>query len=67
MFYYKYMANKIDISNLISITEAAKILGITRATIYAWLANGQLHSVKIGGNTYLNRIEVLVVNQERTQ
>ena len=33
----------------VSVTKAATMLGITRATVYAWIANNKLHAEHIAG------------------
>lgn len=33
---------------LISITEAAKLLNVTRGTLFKWLKGGKVETVKIG-------------------
>ncbi|MGA2669819.1 MAG: helix-turn-helix domain-containing protein [Dehalococcoidia bacterium] len=31
-------------------SEIAKMLGVTRRTIYSWIKDGKLQSIKIGGS-----------------
>jgi len=57
---------KITIStpDLVNFTEAAKILGISRATIYNLIKRQQLHPVEFGSNRYLLRKEVERLNEK---
>ena len=36
--------------NLYSAKEVAEMLGVTRVTVYRWIKEGKLKSVKIGGS-----------------
>lgn len=46
-------ATKQDITRLKTISGYAKLVGKTRATIYAWIDNGKLKTVEIDGVTYI--------------
>lgn len=48
----------IKTSNLLTFSEAARILKISRPTLYNLVAKVQLHPVLIGRNRYLLRSEV---------
>ena len=48
----------LEIPNLVSYGEAAKILGVSRQTIYNWERAGQVHLVKVGKIRFLLRDEV---------
>lgn len=53
------MGNSLDLTDLISQTEAADIRGVTRASINELVKRGRLSTVNIGGKTFLRRSEVL--------
>lgn len=48
----------IETNSLITFAEAAKILGVSRPTIYNKVRRDHLHPVKVGSNQYLLRAEV---------
>ena len=48
----------IETKSLVTFAEAAKILGVSRPTIYNKVKENHLHPVKIGNNQYLLRAEV---------
>ena len=48
----------IKTNDLLTFTEAAKILMISRPTLYKLIKKGILHTVSIGNNRYLMRVEV---------
>lgn len=52
-----FMKNE-DLSELISISEAAKIRGVTHGAIQDLIRRGKLSAVEIGGRRLLNRSEV---------
>ena len=45
-------------SDLMSVQEAAKILGRPRVTIYRWVGKGKILSVKLGGTVFIPKSEV---------
>jgi excisionase family DNA binding protein len=49
----------IDLEDLITQAEAAKLRGVTREAIYNLVARGRLQTVEIGGQKFLRRSEVL--------
>jgi excisionase family DNA binding protein len=49
---------RLQTEDLISYSEAARILKITRATLYAWIQKGLLHPFKIADRRYLHRDQV---------
>lgn len=49
---------RLQVSNLLNYTEAAYILGITRATIYAMIKRGELHPIAIADRRYLLQEEI---------
>ena len=49
----------IKTQDLVSFTEAARILGISRPSVYVWLKQQKLRVVvELGSNRYLLRVEV---------
>lgn len=48
----------IKTNDLVTFTEAAKILSISRPTLYNLVLKAQLHPILIGRNRYLLRSEV---------
>lgn len=49
---------RLQVSNLLSFSEAARMLGVTRVTIYAMIARAELHPLAIADRRYLLREEV---------
>lgn len=43
---------------LLSIGEAARLLGIGRSTLYGLLNDGDLSGLKIGGRTLISRLDL---------
>jgi excisionase family DNA binding protein len=56
---------ELDLTKILNYSEASRILGITRATIYAMIRRGELHPVAIADRRYLNKEEVDKVNEHR--
>lgn len=48
----------ISTHDLVTLSEAAKMLGVSRPTVYNFIAKYQLHPIVIGRNRYLLRSEV---------
>lgn len=48
----------LKVENLVTFTQAAKILGVSRPTIYNLIAKYKLHPLTIGRNRYLMREEL---------
>ena len=44
----------LETDKLISIPRAAKILGVHFTTLYRRVKRGELHQIRIGGQTYLD-------------
>jgi excisionase family DNA binding protein len=49
---------RLQVSNLLNYSEAARILAVTRATVYAMIERGELHPWDIADRRYLLREEV---------
>ncbi|MBA7481026.1 hypothetical protein ES707_16494 [subsurface metagenome] len=54
----------LEVSNLLTFTKAAEMLGVSRPTVYNFVNRQQLHPVTIGRNRYLLRHEVERLKQE---
>ena len=48
----------LEVSNLLSFSAAAKMLGVSRPTIYNMITRNELHPVSIGSNRYLLLSEI---------
>ncbi len=48
----------IETTNLLRVAEAARILGVSRATTYRLIAAGELPAVRIGGSLKVDRTEL---------
>lgn len=49
----------VEKSNLLSIPEACKLMGITRGTLYRWEERGDIKFYAMGGRRYLKENEIL--------
>lgn len=49
---------KLTTNDLVSIQQAANMLGKPRVTIYRWVKNGKMSGVKFGGIIYIPTSEV---------
>ncbi|MBA7706539.1 hypothetical protein ES703_115393 [subsurface metagenome] len=54
----------LEVSNLLTFTKAAGMLGVSRPTVYNLVNRQQLHPVTIGRNRYLLHHEVERLKQE---
>lgn len=52
----------LNTNDLVTCNEAAKIIGVSRPTIYNMILRFRLHPVMIGRNRYLLRSEVEALN-----
>lgn len=48
----------IETNSLVSFGEAAKILNVSRPTVYNWVRDKKIHPVKIGTNQFLLRVDI---------
>lgn len=48
----------ISTPDLVSFTEAARMLNVSRPTIYNLIKRYELHPIEIGHNRYLLRLEI---------
>jgi len=49
---------KLTTNDLVSVQQAATMLGKPRVTIYRWVKNGKMSGVKFGGIIYIPTSEV---------
>jgi nitrogen PTS system EIIA component len=47
-----------EICTMLSVREAAEVLGISQKTVYRWIQDGRLPSHRLGGQHFLERSEV---------
>ena len=52
-------------TDILSISEAAQQLGITRMTLYRWIDKGKIQSLMFGGYRAIPVVEVERLNAER--
>lgn len=45
-------------TELLNYSEAVRLLGVSRQTLYAWIEKGKLHPLAIGRNRFLLRSEI---------
>ena len=48
----------LKVSNLLTFAQAAKVLGVSRPTVYNLVKRGKLHAILIGGHQYCEGAEV---------
>lgn len=53
------------LSDLITLSEAARLLSVTRMTVYAMINRGELHRCEVLNNPYVLRSEVEAVKVKR--
>jgi excisionase family DNA binding protein len=56
---------KLSTDSLLNFSEAARLLKVTRVTIYAMINRGELHVVAIADRRYLLKEEVLTLQMAR--
>lgn len=54
-----------DLANLVTVTEAAKLRGVSRQAIHALIERGRLRSVEMFGRVLLYRNEVESFEKDR--
>ena len=52
-------------TDILSISEAAKELGVTRVTLYRWIGKGKVQSLLFGGYRAIPLTEVVRLKGER--
>lgn len=57
------MNKKIDVSDLINLTQAAKYLKVSYMTIFRWKKTGKLKAVYIGGFPYIPLGELVKIKE----
>lgn len=58
---------RLQVNNLLNYTEAARLLQVTRVTIYAMIARGELHPLEIADRRYLLKEEVERLQSEKSR
>ena len=57
--YLRFPASESDsFGEMLSLTLASKYLGVHRATLYRYIASGQIGSIKCGGRTLVKRSDI---------
>jgi excisionase family DNA binding protein len=56
---------KLQTEDLITFSEAARLLNVTRMTIYAWIERGKLHPLNIARNKFLLKDEIEKLRNEK--
>ena len=56
---------RLQVSNLINYSEAARKLQVSRQTIYAMIERGELHPLVIADRRYLQKSEVQELKKRR--
>lgn len=59
------MQDKQDMAELLTITEAAKKMHVSRETIYAWIRSGKVKPFRTPGGTYRIPEEQLIIPIEK--
>jgi len=57
----------IKTDDIVTLTEAAKMLNVSRPTVYNFISRHQLHPVVFGRNRYLIRNEVETLKNNLSQ
>jgi len=58
---------RLQVNNILTYKDAARLLGVTRVTIYAMITRGELHPLIIADRRYLLREEVETLKEKRNQ
>lgn len=59
------MTRAIELTDFLTQTQAGKLLGVSRKTIWQWMKVGKLQAFIIGGNHVIPRSEVERLKKER--
>lgn len=51
--------------DLVSVPQAAKVLGVHFATVYRWIDKGIIHPFRIGGQVFVTVDEVKALKEQR--
>jgi excisionase family DNA binding protein len=60
------MTPKIDIENLVTVPQAAKLLKISRAAIHKAIKRGRLPHIKLGGVFLIKRADLTKYNENKS-
>ncbi len=58
---------RLQTDDILSYSEAARVLKVTRVTVYAMIERGELHPFSIADRRYLLREEVERLNKKKEQ
>lgn len=61
------MGQPIELTDWLTQTQAGKLLGVSRKTIWQWMKAGKLQAFIIGGNHVIPRSEAERLKRERDQ
>jgi len=61
------MGQAIELTDFLTQTQAGKLLGVSRKTIWQWMKAGKLQALIIGGNHVIPRSEVERIQRERNE
>lgn len=56
---------RITVEDIMTIPQAAKELGVHRATIYRWIDRGIVHPFRIAGQVFLTTDDVKALKKQR--
>ena len=59
------MEIKVTTSDLVSVAEAARVLGRPRITVYRWVETGKMVGIKLGGILFIPKTEVERLKNEQ--
>jgi excisionase family DNA binding protein len=59
------MENIMDTRDLINFSDAAKLAGVSRQTLYKWLRQGKIRPIAISGGRLIDRNDILKLKLER--
>lgn len=54
-----------DFSDLLNLTKAARFLDVSYVTIYRWIKQGKLKTVRIGGTPFIALGDLVKIKGER--
>lgn len=61
------MEIKVTTTDLLSVAEAAKQLGLARYTVYRWVETGKIICIKLGGIIFIPKAEVERLKREKNE
>ena len=55
----------VDVPDIVSMSDAAKEIGVHFTTVHRWVRSGKIHPFRIGGQLFLSQEEVEALKAER--